>query len=55
MGSGWGCPDLTDSGLGYKTQGVHMKTQMRKPVSGKASYSDEYKQQTLGKAKRVRY
>jgi transposase len=24
-----------------------MKTQMRKPVSGKASYSDEYKQQTL--------
>ena len=24
-----------------------MKTQMRKPVSGKASYSDEYKQQAL--------
>ncbi len=24
-----------------------MKTQMRKPVSGKASYNDEYKQQAL--------
>ena len=24
-----------------------MKTQIRKPISGKASYSDEYKQQTL--------
>ena len=32
--SGWGSPDLTDSGHGITTQGVHMKTQMTKPVAG---------------------
>ena len=39
---------MTDSGLGIKTQRTaHMKTQIRKPAPGKASYSDEYKQQAL--------
>src|SRR6058998_3059524 len=43
----WGCPDLTDSGLGVKSQGTHMKTQLSKPARSKASYTEEYKQQAL--------
>ncbi len=45
-GSEWGCPDLTDTGLGAKRRNP-MKTQIRKPSAGKSHYTTEYKQEAL--------
>ncbi len=38
---------MTDSGLGVKPEGAHMKTQLSKPTRSKARYTDEYKQEAL--------
>lgn len=43
-GGRWVCPDLTDSGLGTKPKGAHMKTQLSKPARSKASYTDQDKE-----------
>jgi transposase-like protein len=44
----WGCPDLTDSGLGVKTQrrSPH-ETQLSKPGRERANYGAQYKQEAL--------
>jgi len=52
MGSGWGCIDLTDSGLRVKTRKeAHMKSQLSKPARTKASYTEEYKGEALQKSR----
>jgi hypothetical protein len=33
--SGWGCPELTDTGEGAKAEGIHMKMQLSTPVREK--------------------
>src|SRR5881398_3821480 len=48
MGSEYGCPNLTDSGLRVKNpKRAHMKTQLSKPARHNARYTQEYKQEAL--------
>ena len=47
MGSVWGCPDLTDSGLGTKPKENPHEDTVIEACSRQGELPDEYKQQAL--------